>query len=440
MPDMAKPTMFDDIPTKRPHFFFLMVGKKYFALKKCESRLVADRPSPPRQIQIFNRAIWEITRIIHYDMDTYRTTEYCLKRALLLSRSESVETRENRVGEAVGNMIAPDQIPAKSVDRTVLAACAAYALLLVAFWFVARHFAMEVRIHGHMASSFTAFALLLAPYWFFGFGTAEMLQRFLTNRGVRVLIAGLLVVPYLIFSLPRGEFRWVYAVVLFSIPVAMAALFEFLPPGGARPAVGKLCWQDVVALAVVGLPVEFGWIRGSFPHPGLSALPKILLVDSTLYSFLVVRRLEGVGHDFRACVRDVLIGLRECTFFAPIAIVLGVGLGFIVPHGGMPPASSASAALLVTFFFVAIPEELFFRGLLQNLLEPRIGYHSSLFVTAVIFGLSHFNKPLPFNWRYVLLGTIAGVFYGRGWRDRHRLLSSATTHTLVDLIWSLWFR
>jgi len=340
----------------------------------------------------------------------------------------------------MGNLAAPVQFPAKSIDRTKFAACAGYALLLVVFWFVARHFALGLRIHGHMASSFTAFALLLAPYWFFGFGAAEMLQRFLSNRAVRVLVAGLLLVPYLIFSVPRGEFRWVYAVVLFSIPVAIAALFEFLPPGGARPAIGKLCWQDVIALAIVGLPVEFGWIGGSFPHPGLSALPKFLLVDSTLYAFLVVRRLEGVGYDFRARFRDILIGLRECSFFAPIVIVLGIGIGFIVPHGGMPPASSASAALLVTFFFVAIPEELFFRGLLQNLLEKRIGYPGSLFITAAIFGFSHFNKPLPFNWRYVLLATIAGVFYGRAWHDRRRLLSSATTHTLVDVIWSLWFR
>ena len=135
-----------------------------------------------------------------------------------------------------------------------------------------------------------------------------------------------------------------------------------------------------------------------------------------------------------------MIGVRECSFFAPIAIALGIAIGFIVPHGGMPAASSVLAALLVTFFFVAIPEELFFRGLLQNLLEPRIGYVGSLFVTAVVFGLSHFNKPLPFNWRYVSLATIAGLFYGRAWHDRRRILSSATTHTLVDVIWSLWFR
>jgi membrane protease YdiL (CAAX protease family) len=334
-------------------------------------------------------------------------------------------------------MVAPT---ARPVDRPMLVACATYAGLLVVFWFVARHFAIEARIHDHMASSFTAFALLLAPYWFLGFGAAEMLEDFLTNRAIRVLVAGLLVVPYLVFSVPRGEFRWIDALVLLSIPVAIAALFEFLPPGGVRPPTRKLCWQDIVALAIVSLPVEFGWMRGRFSHPGLNALPKILLMDAALYAFLVVRRLDGVGYDFRARVRDVVIGLRECSFFAPIAIVLGVGVGFIMPHGGMPSASSASGALLVTFFFVAIPEELFFRGLLQNLLEARIGYRGSLFLASAIFGLSHFNKPLPFNWRYVLLGTVAGVFYGRAWHDRRRLLSSATTHTLVDVIWSLWFR
>jgi hypothetical protein len=34
MPGIAKPTMFDEMPTKRPHFFFLITGKKYFTLKK----------------------------------------------------------------------------------------------------------------------------------------------------------------------------------------------------------------------------------------------------------------------------------------------------------------------------------------------------------------------------------------------------------------------
>jgi membrane protease YdiL (CAAX protease family) len=63
-----------------------------------------------------------------------------------------------------------------------------------------------------------------------------------------------------------------------------------------------------------------------------------------------------------------------------------------------------------------------------------------LLLASVIFGLSHFNKPLPFNWRYVILASIAGVFYGRAWGDRRRIFASAITHTAVDVVWSLWFR
>jgi hypothetical protein len=50
------PTMFDDMPTKRPHFFFLIAGKKYFALKKCESRFVAIVFSPRRHVEFLDRA------------------------------------------------------------------------------------------------------------------------------------------------------------------------------------------------------------------------------------------------------------------------------------------------------------------------------------------------------------------------------------------------
>jgi uncharacterized protein len=240
--------------------------------------------------------------------------------------------------------------------------------------------------------------------------------------------------------LPQAEFRWTYFVAFLSIPIGVSALFEWAPPGGAQPATPKFCWQDAVALAAFGVPIDFNWFRGAFPHNGLDSLPKLLILDAALYSFLVVRGLEGAGYAFRPRLRDLLIGLRELFFFAPIVLSLGMALRFIAPHAGLPRVASAFSALLVTFFFVAIPEEFFFRGLLQKLLEARIGRARSLWLSAAIFGLSHFNKPGPFNWRYVLLATIAGVFYGRAWHDCRRLLASATTHTLVDVLWTLWFR
>ena len=169
-------------------------------------------------------------------------------------------------------------------------------------------------------------------------------------------------------------------------------------------------------------------------------MPKLLLVDTILYVYLVIRRLPRVGFDFRVRLRDVLIGLREWAFFVPIAIGLGLALHFIRPNFVARSAAEIAGGYLVTFFFVAIPEELFFRGLLQNLLEGRLGRNRALVLAAMIFGLSHFNKPLPFNWRYVIMAAIAGVFYGRSWLDRRRVASSAITHATVDVVWSLWWR
>lgn len=315
------------------------------------------------------------------------------------------------------------------------AALISYAALLVAFLWVAGHFDMADRIGGHFSSAFAGFALLLAPYWAFGFGAAAPLARSLQSRASRVLAPGALVLAYVVFALPRGEFRAFYAVVLFAIPVGLSALMEFAPP--PTPAIA---WQDIVALVVIGAPVEFRLLGGAWPHPGLSALPKFLLVDTALYVFLVVRHLPRVGFDFRARWRDLGVGLREFLYYAPIAIGLGLALHFLRPNFWKPAVANVAAAWLITFFLVAIPEELFFRGLLQNLLQPRLGRHWALLVTAVIFGLSHFNKPLPFNWRYVIMATIAGVFYGRAWLDRHRVTCSAITHTMVDVVWGLWWR
>src|SRR6266849_578204 len=72
--------------------------------------------------------------------------------------------------------------------------------------------------------------------------------------------------------------------------------------------------------------------------------------------------------------------------------------------------------------------------------RSRVGRRTALVIASAMFGLSHFNKrSVHFNWRYVLLATMAGIFYGRAWREGRRVAASAITHTSVDWIWSLWF-
>jgi len=133
-------------------------------------------------------------------------------------------------------------------------------------------------------------------------------------------------------------------------------------------------------------------------------------------------------------------GLRELVFFTPPVLLLGLALGFIHPHRNLPGIGSALLRWVGIFFRTAVPEELFFRAWVQNLLERRVGRRAALVIASILFGLSHFNKrSAHFNWRYVLLAAIAGIFYGRAWREHRRVPASTITHASVDWLWFWWF-
>jgi hypothetical protein len=282
--------------------------------------------------------------------------------------------------------------------------------------------------------------LLLVPYLGAAF-FPESFSRFSAAlpAWAQFLSPALLAIPYLLVALGGGTFRWPWLLLYAGLPVALA----FLVGRGASAASGRGgrggC-SDLLALAVLGLAVDLRWFEPAWP-PHLAIYNKILLLDAGLYAFLAVRRLDGVGFDLRLQGSDVATGLREVLWYAPVALVLGLALGFLHLHGEWPGAGPIVLAWVFTFFFIAVPEELFFRGWLQNLLERRLGRLPALFVTAALFGLAHFNKRTAnFNWRYVLLAALAGVFYGRAWRRNRRVAASAVTHATVDALWSLWLR
>lgn len=253
----------------------------------------------------------------------------------------------------------------------------------------------------------------------------------------RYAVAALLCAPYALVAHACGIFRWEWFALYALLPVAIAAILDWarVADEGDRGT-----WQDFFILLMLGLAVDLRWLEPAWPH-GLAAFGKMLLLDAGLYGFLSVRQLDGVGFDLRLKLHDAGIGLREFLFYAPIAILLGLSLGFLHFHGGWPEPLRAIGAFVFTFFAIAIPEELFFRGWLQNLLERRLGRTAALILTSIVFGLAHWNKrTASFNWRYVLLAAIAGIFYGRAWRAQRRVGASALTHATVDTLWSLWFR
>ncbi len=253
----------------------------------------------------------------------------------------------------------------------------------------------------------------------------------------RLALPATLSIPYLLVASGAGVLRWSWFALYALAPIAVALLLDQAARVDAKQ---RGNWRDFLVLAVLGLAVDLRWFESAWPAH-LAVFNKILLLDAGIYGFVLIRQLGGIGFDLRLRLKDLGIGLREVVFYTPIAMALGLSLGFLHLHGVWPGFARMAGAWVFTFLFIAVPEELFFRGWLQNLLEKRLGRYGALFVTACLFGLAHFNKRAAhFNWRYVLMAALAGIFYGRAWRAERRVGASAITHATVDAIWSLWLR
>ncbi|MGA3088005.1 MAG: CPBP family intramembrane glutamic endopeptidase [Terriglobales bacterium] len=254
-------------------------------------------------------------------------------------------------------------------------------------------------------------------------------------RSLRTVVPVVCALPYVVISSLHQMFSWRWCTLYAALPVAIAYL---LGQAAVADPDQRGNWRDAIILLTLGLAVDLRWFEPAWPN-GLAGWGKLLLVDAALYGFVVMRQLSGTGFDFHFRASDWKTGLRELVCFAPLVLAGGLALGFLHPHAHALRLSMIPTWIYI-FIFVAVPEELFFRAWVQNLLERRVGRRIALAVTALLFGLSHFNKrSSQFNWRYVLLASLAGVFYGRAWRERRRVPASAITHASVDAIWSFWF-
>jgi membrane protease YdiL (CAAX protease family) len=314
------------------------------------------------------------------------------------------------------------------MNRSIAKRAVAFITLLACFSLIAIHFGVTIQ-----PPAGASVALLLFPYWAFGFGLDNWLRTHLTNKFMQALAPQLLIAAYLVFALPSGQFLWSMCLGMAAIVLAITLLLQH--------ASGPPDWHDFLVLALLGISVDLHFFDRAWPVAGLSGMPKLLFVDAGLYGYLVIRPIAGIGFDLRVRFSDIAIGLREFLYFAPIAILLGFSLHFLHLHRTLGSPLAFAAGWLFTLFFVALPEELFFRGLMLNMLERRIGKSRALAIVSALFGLAHFNKRAAhFNWRYVILAAVAGVFYGRAWLARRRLLSSSITHATVDTVWSIWLR
>src|SRR5205807_7887989 len=216
---------------------------------------------------------------------------------------------------------------------------------------IARSGIAAASLDGQLRPALLSFALLLAPLWFFGFGLGEWLAQRLRSPWSRVAFPALLGVPYLVFAFPAGTLRWSVAIVVFLLPVILAAVVA------SSTSSTKLVWQDTVVLATLCAVYLLRLLTPAWPYAGLAVLPKLYVADLALYLYIVVRKLDGVGYSLVPSRHTFLVGLREWVYFLPLGIGLGTVLRFIHFHAPVSPWMSLLISVLITFLRGAVPGE-----------------------------------------------------------------------------------
>jgi membrane protease YdiL (CAAX protease family) len=293
-----------------------------------------------------------------------------------------------------------------------------------------------------LAALLAALALLLTAFVGLTFPAVvrQLRQRVTASPWAALTLPFLLLGPYFVFAFGTGTFS---AGALAKLAAYIAVPTLLLLPDRLRHA-ERMGWRDLAAMLSLALPVSAHWLAGIWTWPyELYFFSPLFCVCVGAYGFLVIRNLEGVGYRLGFRRGDVVDGLVNFTGFALVGIPLGLWLGFIHFRPQSVSAWDFAFQLFAIYLTIAIPEELLFRGILQNFLVKSIrsgprGLYG-LLIAAVVFGASHLHHaPVP-NWKYAVLATLAGVFYGNAYRTRQRLSAPALTHALVDTVWHFWF-
>lgn len=158
----------------------------------------------------------------------------------------------------------------------------------------------------------------------------------------------------------------------------------------------------------------------------LILLPSLLFIKLSERSIKEVLRLNRIG------IKQVLLVIGITIFTYPIAVLFqAIFLGIINMFKEITPSTvpmpNDGLQYLISFLIIAmspgICEEVFFRGVILNS-YGHLGYYKSIFLTAVLFGMFHFNL-LNF-----VGPTILGVVFGIMVYKTNSLYSSIIGHTV----------
>ncbi|HWE49474.1 MAG TPA: type II CAAX endopeptidase family protein, partial [Bryobacteraceae bacterium] len=203
----------------------------------------------------------------------------------------------------------------------------------------------------------------------------------------------------------------------------------------------------LVVIAGIYLSKIFSRIYQSpIPKLDISVLGHLMLIRSAALAILTIRGNVGAEYRFIPTRKEWGVGIRYFAILLPVIAAVYWALG-LVQWRVQPPNMAltlliAIGKFLLIFGVVALSEEFFFRGLLQQWIErwtksPVVG----LIGASILFGSAHlgFHRKFP-NWQWAIVAAILGVFCGLAWRHTRTVQSAMVTHALIVTVWFVFLR
>jgi len=247
------------------------------------------------------------------------------------------------------------------------------------------------------------------------------------------LLSASCLLPYLVYSVPTGEFRVTGFLLLLGAALAISFWYVLLPKS---PATDLLF---VALLAAIYLARLFDRIYLS-TIPQLSVLGHAMIIRTGAIAILAIR--GGVDIEFRFLPRrpEWIVGLRWFALLLPtVGVALwALGLWQLRPHPNLPLAIVVFAGML---WGVALSEEFFFRGLLQQWIGDWTGSAvAGLILASIVFGSAHLGVHAFPNWRYATVAGILGLFCGLAFRESRTIQAGMVTHAIAATLYRIFFQ
>ena len=257
----------------------------------------------------------------------------------------------------------------------------------------------------------------------------------------------------------------------------------------------KISWIDFTVFFLLLLPTGFVNLGQNSDIPisggGFDSVSHVMIILAGVYAFAVVRSIKDVGFVPEIKLKSLFTALMIWAVYYLVVFIFGRSVDFIAVVGYSETFDvlfkSVVFTLIGTFLHTALFEELFFRGILQNMLAKRIaqgkswlifwqigfailllcaflvgytlegkmkwfpalvtagmfgsayfieksgkygmGVYTSLAITGVTFGLVHYHAKSII---YIGLACLAGWAYGYTYIKTKNVFYSALVHALVN--------